>query len=213
MDDPVTPTSTVLRDSRSHLRDLCTLHATSVSAFMSQSRSWFKLELDENDSGAADVRHLSSSASCFGSLGDIPPFQLDDEGAEYRRLTAEFAVNALARDPNEWRSEGGAYTYCRARTLPTVLKHLDSERLDENRDLLRGQIEFMWRTVKPQPRFQAIFEHFPDRDLDAWFKPEIRDEIADETSPYPPNAFSDLLGSGCSTRCTSSRSGRGRRVA
>ena len=108
-------------ESRRLLREFCQLHYESVAHFCTEAT--FVNFLVNGKPITSKKIHLTSSATCFGSLAQCP------EGAfpRSRKLPIDpetFATTAIQTKTDEWVSDGSAGTYCRCRTLPFVVRKL-----------------------------------------------------------------------------------------
>jgi hypothetical protein len=163
-----------LRSARRHLRELCTLHVTSVEDFWDPKLGHIyptniPAQLQANQrrvrSGRSSrgVPHLTATATCLEGLvkfgTDTPSIKLPF--AERSRRFADAAARW-----SDWTSKGEVRTYCRCRALPFVIGHVTAYQPNVS-DLLMGVLE----QLQDESR-QAIGE-IPN-------KPGL---------PYPPNAF------------------------
>ncbi len=174
-----------LRAQRQALNNDVLLHAASVGAFRAEGQPWFMLKLDEAPVDDEPVRHLSTSASCFESLADVPDHQ---KGYKEARSTLAdtvdgFTVAALERSSVRWQSEGAAEVYSRVRTLPILLAQAGDEALEPFAAKLRNHVTFVWDQLDPKlPEAQGIAEKVR--------KPSSKKDVAKHSEQrYPPNSF------------------------
>jgi len=183
----------LLRRERREIAELTRLHANSILFFRAPNRPWFKLQASEPDQ-LEEVRHRTTTASCLESLADVPLIDQEETGHETtdrRVLASEFAKAALAEDSEKWQSEGAAHVYCRVRTLPAILTSAPDV-ASNFIDAIADHLKFIWDSVSPEPRRQAIHEHTEPRDASqATGNDVVHDEGADtkQDPNYPPNAF------------------------
>jgi hypothetical protein len=156
-----------LTEARRYLQSFCLLHLPSLLKV--QSGISFKLlpgdpELDEDT-----ARHLTTSATCYVSLFDLPPPFPTIEIDRLRKLGSTFAERALERDNEKWTSEGSAGVYCRCRALPMVIYSLNryDERIEAHLREILGQLD-------SRPERFGIGEAGTALPEEQW---------------YPPNAF------------------------
>ena len=181
------PDVSVLRDWRTVLRDLCTRHWASVSAFRAETGGpWFVLERgeDEGARGPNDIRHSSSTASCLESLLDVGPLGEPPDPDDRRELLDRFAERALARGDAGWQSDGGGATYCRVRVLPVILEQARQDVIDAHAERIREHLAFIWRDVAVEPGYQGVSEH--DREGS---EGQSSGEAGAKAPRYPPNSF------------------------
>lgn len=165
----------LLRTSRKEVAEFVRLHAPSVGAFRAAEHDWFKIDAEE-PSVDVPVSHKTTTASCIESLADLAAA---GHGNSVVPLATAFASHALDQSPDNWQSEGAAWVYCRARTLPAILAYAELETLQSRTDVLRDHVEFVWGNVDVEPRHQAIYERSSPE--------EVEDQK--ESPEYPPNAF------------------------
>src|SRR2546421_2058673 len=116
-----------LARNRRLLQEFCKYHVPSLSRFRSDPS--FRLRLKEQLT--AELRHLTSTATCIESLLDCPS-QMRPTDA--KRMAATFAAKAIDRAAERWQSEESAAIYCRCRALPLVIRFISKydKRLDEH---------------------------------------------------------------------------------
>lgn len=158
---------------RHSLQVLCQQHAASVLRFRCP-RGSFRLWVNEPEL-PDPARHLTTTATCIESLLDCPSrFWSSDLSPD--DLAKQFARDALGR--KNWVSEGSAEIYCRCRTLPLVVRHLDTydPEVETHLERIFQQLE-----EKKAPGRFAIGETAPPND----------DGIPEDDPKkwYPPNAF------------------------
>lgn len=156
-----------LTDARRSLYSFCLLHEPSILRL--QSGISFKLLPSDRELGREKVRHLTTTATCLSSLLDCPPRFQTERFNRVLELKAIFAERALAREFDEWISEGSAGVYCRCRALPLVIQcsELFDRRIKRHIAAILGQLD-------RQPERYAIGEAGPALPEEDW---------------YPPNAF------------------------
>ncbi len=116
-----------LRAARAELGQAVAPHRERLLWFQHPEKPWFIVDErrrseERADASPPEVRHLSSTATCFESLLDpLASSTLENVAADGAKL-AEFAKQALSRPDDEtWSSELAAGIYCRVRTLTPIL--------------------------------------------------------------------------------------------
>jgi hypothetical protein len=157
-----------LTEARRYLQSFCLLHLPSLLRV--QSGISFKLLHDEADRDEKKrARHLTTSATCYVSLFDLPAPFPRAEVARLKNQGREFAGMALDRPNEEWISEGSAGVYCRCRALPMVIGSLG--RYDER---IEGHVQEIFDQLNKRPERFGIGEAGSALPEEQW---------------YPPNAF------------------------
>lgn len=191
-----------LRIERREIRGFVQLHEASVLEFVGDgvrtvagkpdysACSWFRLTADEVwDDDQVRPPHLSTSASCLESLADSRIGTRGGLTGDRAELARRFSARALRAKPSRWRSEGAADVYCRARTLPAVLRfHGPWSRAQ--RDKARQLLEEIFAVVDTDnPALGGVMEWplYP-RGKAPIHLPDFADEHA-RAGAYPPNAF------------------------
>jgi predicted ATPase len=168
-----------LRVERRRIGNFCKWHFASVESFRAPGEPWFRLLDDETAAPGPPnrVKHLSTTASCFQSLRDLPS---DAQPADLIQSIDAFADSAFRRE--DWQSEGAAHTYCRVRTLPLILEHASAHVIEKHAAVIAGHIAFAWRDVSTTDGCQGIAEHAGTGAASG--------SLAENPAPdYPPNAF------------------------
>ncbi len=181
-----------LREARRQLATQCKLHETSLRGFKADGLPWYRVNAGEPLPAATNagrgMRHLSTSASCLQSLGDLPT---EDDAAKrlwLQQLIDDFALSALGSGVS-WESDGAAQTYCRVRTLPIILERADhSVFTPSTRRHVSELLWFAWARVAADSGRQGIAEHATIGGGAG--------TLADERT-YPPNAFLSYWGMRC----------------
>src|ERR1039457_7105737 len=152
---------------RQQLYKFCFSHRDALDAF--QDGISFKLHPRGAKLGSK-ARHLSSSATCIESLLDCPPIFHAKKDVDVSKLAEQFALSAITRPHDKWKSDESARVYCRCRTLPLIVCYLPKyqNRIEQH---LR---KILWQLTRDVSRL-AVGEAFPD--------------APDPRSWYPPNAF------------------------
>src|SRR5260370_42232782 len=97
-----------LTEARRSLQSFCLLHVPSLLKL--QSGISFKLLPGEGVLSKKEVRHLTTSATCYVSLSDLPPRFLTTEVERVKNLRSTFAERAVQR--TDCTSEGSTGGYC-----------------------------------------------------------------------------------------------------
>lgn len=150
-----------LAQNRHLLQEFCRFHVPSLTRFRADPS--FGLHVGEKL--GAELRHLTSTATCIESLLDCAPHLRPND---IQTLAETYAIKAIKRKPKLWTSEGSAAIYCRCRALPLVIKYL------ANYDTrISDHVETILTQLKGTDRF-GLGEADPKRDPEEW---------------YPPNAY------------------------
>lgn len=171
---------------RDSLRNYVLVHASSLRVFEEEGKPWFRRgeKPDSEDTGDRPVRHVTSTASCLQSLGDVPlyatkspppPCPRDPKTLEEWRnaKTEDFTRALLSANDDVWLTEGEPLTYTKVRTLPVILQLARDQTLKEFQPKLKSLLEEVWAGLDiSDSRSQAIGEG----DLE-------------DREGYPPNAF------------------------
>src|SRR5260370_4243409 len=155
-----------LADKRRLLQNVCSLNYLSLEGF--HSGLSFTIYDDEQISPRR-VRHLTSTATCYGSLIACPSRFRPANLPGLEEPASRFADKAIALQQNRWKSDGSAHIYCRCRALPFVIRRVTGwhEHIGTHVRLIFQQM------VSDEDRF-AIGEADPGENKDKW---------------YPPNAY------------------------
>src|SRR6266516_4036645 len=70
------------------------------------------------------IEHLTSSATCFGSLLECTDSHRPQTPLNVSDLAMQYADGAIRLPQKDWVSDGSAGTYCRCRALPFVIRHI-----------------------------------------------------------------------------------------
>lgn len=175
---------------RDALRNYVLVHAGSLRAFWEEGHAWFRRQEEpdpQSDGDKRQVRHLTTTASCVESLGDVPAYDNEDPPppcprnpeqvrTELEQITRDFSTGILRLGDNEWQSESEKLVYSRVRTLPVVLRLAGDEALKPFSSTLEKHLKFVWKRLDVKdPRAQGIAE-----------QPKSN---AHDKEGYPPNAF------------------------
>ena len=109
--------------SRRDLQKFCSAHYASLMEF--NDGISFKVSHSAPNKGSG-VRHLSSTATCLESILDCPSELLPKQGGTVVELSRQFAIAAIHQPHKNWKSDGSASVYCRCRTLPLIIDHLQT---------------------------------------------------------------------------------------
>lgn len=112
-------------ENRRLLREFCQLHYPSVACFSSGLSFVNVLKNGQAKRNEKAIIHLTSSATCFSSVLECPD---SSEFAGSKTLlagAARYAFGAIRKPTKDWVSDGSAGIYCRCRTLPFVIRHLN----------------------------------------------------------------------------------------
>lgn len=148
------------------LQTFCDQHVDSVQTFRAYPS--FKLHIDEQY--RSELRHLTSTATCIESLLDAP----NNAQKEALSLARKFAIRALRRPGDQWRSEDSAAIYCRCRALPLVVQSLSENGFIKYSKTILEHLETILRQLEEPERF-AIGEADP--------------KTQERQNWYPPNAY------------------------
>jgi hypothetical protein len=156
-----------LTAARRSLRNFCLLHVPSLLNL--QSGVSFKLDPAEERLDDGKVHHLTTTATCFTSLLEVPAgFRTEAfRNVDVKDLCSKFAKMALLR--SDWVSEGSAGIYCRCRALPTVVSAVS-----DFGDPIHGHLREILDQLDKRPERYGIGEAGSELPEDQW---------------YPPNAF------------------------
>src|SRR6266403_3786338 len=115
------------------------------------------------------VEHITSSATCFGSLLECSDSFKHSTPIDVPALSTRYADGAIKLPQKDWVSDGSAGTYCRCRALPFVLNHLTGWN-----DNVERHVEAIFRQMLAKPDRFAIGEAGRPLKEHNW---------------YPPNAY------------------------
>ena len=167
-----------LRVARTELQEAVAPLVGSIMWFKHPKRSWFITEAGLRPKEAAtrkpaDVRHLSTTATCLEALHD----PLEVPSGEYADVIAEFADSALTHnDSRTWSSEEAAHVYCRVRTLTPILALAPKSVIAKHKTAVRKLVGEVWKELDPwTPERQGIAE--------------VAQTGTSSRLAYPPNAF------------------------
>jgi hypothetical protein len=172
-----------IAEERRALKAFCTSHYSSVMHF-SAGLSFYLNEI-EDAIGPNDLRHITSSVTCYESLlacperareSALPSLRIHPEGisSEVDDLPLEgkiqkFTDGILRQALDKWISDASARVYCECRSLPFAIG--TASRWN---DSIRGHIEHALKQLKLEPARAAIGEADPSVGKGNW---------------YPPNAY------------------------
>ncbi|HEX4114725.1 MAG TPA: ATP-binding protein [Solirubrobacteraceae bacterium] len=194
-----------LCDERREVRDFLNLHEASLLEFVGgdpksadggfdySACSFFLLQLGESIRDEK-VRppHLSTGASCLESLAEAR-IGFDGLLGDRLGLAQNFARRALDADPTEWQSEEAAFVYCRARTLPAVIRFHPQPKRRENRKALNRLLVEMFSVVDvADPAMGGVMEWplYSKKGGGEWeYSPPDFSDPGIRAETYPPNAF------------------------
>lgn len=161
-----------LAQHRRLLQEFCAFHAAGLIPFFSEEWGVFALHADDPPK---KFKHITSTATCFSSMGVCPAAEKIIGKLNFRELGAAYAHTAIEQDLDEWKSDGKAEIYCSCRALPYVLSQLES--WHDNIDLHLKRIAFQ---LHEQGNRFAIGEAPPTRsrdkskrkkEIDGWYEP------------------------------------------
>src|SRR5260370_15519365 len=155
-----------LTENRHRLQEFCKLHYPSVEHF--SAKLSFAVHRDEIDSkiiGADQVRHLTSTATCYTSLLECPERFRPHDARDIIPPAKNYALAALKRPPDKWKSDDSAPIYCRCRTLPFVVG-----RITEWDTCIADHIRAILKQMDQPERF-AIGEADPALEASEWYRP------------------------------------------
>ena len=159
-----TPTFEDLAQQRRLLQEFCELHVPSVEHF----RSNLVYRRDVEDPAPKKLKHITSTATCYGSLQLCPDRFLPDGDRPFAKVAGTFAKKAITLKDEKWVSDESASIYCRCRGLPFIISQLDKwdQRIGEHLNVIFAQL-------RDDSSRLAIGEA-RGKDRDNW---------------YPPNAY------------------------
>ena len=165
-----------LAAQRHLLQDFCRKHTDSVSSFRMPSGG-YKVTYQER---ASKHLHLTTTATCIESLLGCPQTYRRAIDVQPEKQARQFALDCIQLPPEEWRSEDSASIYCRCRTLPLVLRHLDPDDPDNKEPIA----EHLWEVFG-----QLHFDH--ERFAIGEAAVPADEATIEETKKtwYPANAF------------------------
>ncbi len=153
-------------ECRHRLQEFCKLHYPSLEYFSGGlSFAIYRSEIDSKNFGPEDVKHLTSSATCYGSLQGCPDRLRPGDARDITFESRRYAIAALNRDPAKWTSDGSAPIYCRCRTLPFVVHNIP-----EWNAIIETHIETILKQMDEPGRF-AIGEADPLDKPNKWYRP------------------------------------------
>jgi len=159
------PTFEELSKQRRLLQEFCELHVSSVEFF----RSGLVYRRDAGDPAPKKLKHITSTATCYGSLELCPDRFLPDGERPFAKAASEFAKKAITLKDNRWVSDQSANIYCRCRGLPFVVS-----KLDEWDKRIGAHLKAIFAQIKRDSSRLAIGEADVAKPKDDW---------------YPPNAY------------------------
>ena len=111
-----------LVEYRRQLQEFCRGQVDGVRAF--KKGASFQVHQDEGDLDSNQAHHLSSSATCYESLIAYSQRSVEKSDSDPQKDARDFVKLALQRP--KWTSDGSAEIYCRCRTLPLVIRLVES---------------------------------------------------------------------------------------
>lgn len=158
---PSAPTFEDFAKQRRLLQEFCELHVKSVEYF----RSGLVYKRDADDPPSAKLRHITSTATCYGSLELCPDRFLPDGSRAFAKAARTFAKRAIALKDEKWVSDESANIYCRCRGLPFVVSQLD--KWDQR---IGDHLRIIFAQIKNDPSRLAIGEA-RGKSKDDWYAP------------------------------------------
>jgi hypothetical protein len=158
-----------LTDARRSLQGFCLLHVPSLTIL--RSGISFNFNPGEGELNPEEVKHITTSATCWTSLFECPPRFQTTDFEPLKKLRAKFAEKAVLRPSDKWKSEKSAAIYCRCRALPMVVGGLAGTSLDP---AIESHLKTILHQLGEQPGRFGIGEADPGDPPFRW---------------YPPNAF------------------------
>jgi hypothetical protein len=177
---PTVPTFEIFATQRRLLQEFCELHVASVEYF----RSGLVYKRDADDGSSTKLRHITSTATCYGSLELCPDRFLPDGSRPFAKAARAFARKAITLRDERWVSDESANIYCRCRGLPFVVSQL--EKWDKR---IGDHLNTIFSQIKNDPSRLAIGEANPSKPKDDWYPPngyhtywtlELLDALDDE---------------------------------
>lgn len=115
------PTFDDFARQRRLLQEFCELHVNSVEHF----RAGLVYLRDMEEPPPEKLKHITSTATCYGSLQVCPDRLLPDPSRPFRSSGQLFAQEAITLPDKSWVSDESADIYCRCRGLPFVVSQLE----------------------------------------------------------------------------------------
>lgn len=165
---------------RKLLQEFCSSHLPSLEFFLAaQSDKYPIFKLNEEQADPLHFRHITSSATCFGSIARCPDeFRPEKKrGApDFDLLGKRFAQMAIELKLNDWKSDRAADVYCSCRGLPYVLSTLErwAPQIDDH-------LRRVFYQLDEEPSRFAIGEAAED--------PERKNIEEERAKWYKPNAY------------------------
>ena len=172
-----------LAEERRALKSFCRSHYASVMYFSGGTS--FYLNGHEMPFGSEDLRHITSSVTCYSSLLECPesfrdsptpsvrvhPTSIDRQidHLPFTDKVQRFTSGILGLPVNRWISDESARVYCECRTLPFVVKNASHWH-----GSIREHISHVLQQLILVQGRVAIGEADPDEKPEDW---------------YPPNAY------------------------
>src|SRR6266513_1917877 len=153
-------------ENRHRLQEFCKLHYPSVEHFSANlSFAVHRDEIDSKTLRADEVRHLTSTATCYASLLGCPKRFKPHDARDIARGAEDYALAALKRPLDKWTSDDAATIYCRCRTLPFVVMSIS-----EWDPCIANHILAILAQMD-QPERSAIGEADPSLQAGEWYGP------------------------------------------
>jgi hypothetical protein len=153
-------------ENRRLLQEFCQLHYASVAHFGSGLSFVNVWKEGQRRSKSKNIEHLTSSATCFGSLLECSDSYKLRTPIDLTNLPPRYANGAIKLPQKDWVSDGSAGTYCRCRALPFVIRHL--QRWDEN---VVTHLEAIFKQMLTKADRFAIGEAGRPLKEDDWYPP------------------------------------------
>src|SRR6266566_1702572 len=156
-------------ENRRRLQEFCQLHYASVAHFSAGVSFVNVWKEGKRKTKNKTIEHLTSSATCFGSLLECTDSHRPQTPLNVSDLAMQYADGAIRLPQKDWVSDGSAGTYCRCRALPFVIRHIK----DWN-DSVVLHTSAIFKQMLTRPDRFAIGEAGRPLSEDNW---------------YPPNAY------------------------
>jgi hypothetical protein len=170
-----------LADYRKSVRVFCNRHYHSIEYFHARpSYAVHRSEIDSAKIGKGDIRHLTSSVTCFESLFDCPTEDRPLSTENLKALATEYSDGAVKLPDEKWTSDESARIYCRCRTLPFVVRHISqwSQAIERFADEIFVQMDNDTRFAIGEAPINKPDEWYPPNAYHTFFALQLIDELA-----------------------------------